>query len=407
MLNLEKSKKYVLACSFGPDSMALFSMLYNEGYSFVVAHVNYHKRDASNFEEESLRKYCKERNIEIDVLDAPHAPEKVNFQDWARELRYDFFRRCINNYECDAVLVAHQEDDFIETYLMQKERGSDVNFYGISERINMMGVIVLRPLLGFSKKELQEYDNKNNVPYSIDCSNLTNDYTRNKIRHEIVEKLSKEERQTLIYEANERNKELKSIKVTAYLDRTSLSVPKIKELPLETFILVIHKYLNFMRYDAEISKYFLNELKKALDSKKSSFIMSSSGLEFVKEYDELYVREPREDFNYLYFMFKPSTLKTEWFELDFTGDTSDRNISINDYPLKIRNANKNDEYQIGDHVVTLRRAFIDWKMPPSLRDRWPVVVNKNNKIIYVPRYRKDFVDNHKTLFKINVDKLKE
>ncbi|MCQ3035794.1 MAG: tRNA lysidine(34) synthetase TilS, partial [Bacilli bacterium] len=129
MLDLEKSKKYVLACSFGPDSMALFSMLYNEGYSFVVAHVNYHKRDASNFEEESLRKYCEERDIQIEVLSAPHSPEKTNFQEWARELRYDFFRKCLNKHECDAVLVAHQEDDFIETYIMQKERGSDVNFY--------------------------------------------------------------------------------------------------------------------------------------------------------------------------------------------------------------------------------------------------------------------------------------
>ena len=51
MLNLDKNKKYLLACSYGPDSMALFSMLLEEGYRFEVAHVNYHFRNESNLEE--------------------------------------------------------------------------------------------------------------------------------------------------------------------------------------------------------------------------------------------------------------------------------------------------------------------------------------------------------------------
>ena len=63
MLNLDKTKKYLLACSYGPDSMALFDMLLKEEYKFSVAHVNYHKRDISNFEEESMRDICLKNNI--------------------------------------------------------------------------------------------------------------------------------------------------------------------------------------------------------------------------------------------------------------------------------------------------------------------------------------------------------
>ena len=71
-----------------------------------------------------------------------------------------------------------------------------------------------------------------------------------------------------------------------------------------------------------------------------------------------------------------------------------------------RNVRFNDEYEIEGHLVPLRRAFINWKMPPSLRKTWPVILNKNNKIIYVPRYRKSFCDSHKTTFIINISALK-
>ena len=71
MKSLSKKAKYIVACSYGPDSMALLNMLIEEKYNVVVAHVNYHKRDASNFEEESLRKFCANKNIEIEnaILD--------------------------------------------------------------------------------------------------------------------------------------------------------------------------------------------------------------------------------------------------------------------------------------------------------------------------------------------------
>ena len=81
MLNLDKNKKYLLACSYGPDSMALFSMLLKEGYQFEVAHVNYHFRIESDDEEKNLREYCDKNNIKIHVLDNK---EKVNYEHYKR-----------------------------------------------------------------------------------------------------------------------------------------------------------------------------------------------------------------------------------------------------------------------------------------------------------------------------------
>ena len=87
MIALDKSKRYVVACSYGPDSMALLDMLLKEHYDVVVAHVNYHKRDVSNFEEQSLRNYCQEHSVKIEVLDTKELKCIGNFQNWAREIR--------------------------------------------------------------------------------------------------------------------------------------------------------------------------------------------------------------------------------------------------------------------------------------------------------------------------------
>ena len=105
MLRLDKTKKYLLACSFGPDSMALFGMLLEENYTFSVAHVNYHKRDVSDFEEKSLRELCEKKNIPFFCLDTKGKKVEGNFQDWARQVRYAFFQQVVKEQKLDALLA--------------------------------------------------------------------------------------------------------------------------------------------------------------------------------------------------------------------------------------------------------------------------------------------------------------
>ena len=120
MLNLEKYKKYLLACSHGPDSMALFYMLKEEGYNFAVAHVNYHLREESNSEQEQLEAYCKKNNVQLFVKDVDEVLGNNNLEEKCRIIRYSFFKELVNEHGFDAVLVAHNQDDLIETYIMQK-----------------------------------------------------------------------------------------------------------------------------------------------------------------------------------------------------------------------------------------------------------------------------------------------
>ena len=132
---IKPNSKYVAAVSFGPDSMALLHMLIMMNVDVSVAHVNYHKRPESDFEEESLRKFCKENNVPIEVLDLKGQKADKNFQDWARKVRYEFFINLSEKVHAEAVFVAHQEDDVIETYLMQKNRGNVVKNWELRRKL--------------------------------------------------------------------------------------------------------------------------------------------------------------------------------------------------------------------------------------------------------------------------------
>ena len=207
-MNLDKNKTYLLACSYGPDSMALFSMLLNEGYKFEAAFVNYHLREESNDEQRGFIAFCDQKNIKYHILDVKENPIG-NVESWCRKIRYEFFKKIIKQNGLDGLVVGHHQDDHLETYLLQKQRNSIVNCFGLNEKTMIFDVDVYRPLLNYSKKELLECCEKNSIPFSIDKTNLENHYSRNIIRHNVVEKMSKEEREKLLKEIDSKNNELK------------------------------------------------------------------------------------------------------------------------------------------------------------------------------------------------------
>ena len=401
MLNLEKNKHYLLACSFGPDSMALFDMLLKEGYKFSVAHVNYHLRKESNDEESKLRDFCFEHNIGIYVKDVDEGLGDSNLEKKCRDIRYNFFINVVKENKFDALLVAHQEDDLIETYLMQKRRKNLVNYFGIKEISYFSDIEIIRPLLRYRKEELLMYCRMFNVPYAIDKTNLEDHFLRNQIRHSVVEKLSPIERKDILSEIDQANEKLSQIfiSISKIKDNSVEEYLRLNEVEFLYAIVVLGRKL---KNDFIISKKQGDELKKILLSEKPNISVNVDGLCFFKEYDKLGFREFDEALDYSYDLTEPGILDTPYFYLDFTVDSSNRNVSQDDYPLMIRNARKDDEYEISGYKKELRRLFIDWKMPESLRNRWPIIVNKDDVIVYVPRYQKDFVPEENCNFFVKI-----
>ena len=406
MLNLDKNKKYLLACSFGPDSMALFSMLLKEGYNFKVAYVNYNLREESVIEEEKLTEYCLKNNIELYKFIVPPNSIKGNLESKCRDIRYSFFQEVYEEYAFDALLVAHHLDDLIETYLIQKNRKSKVSYYGLSGQRMIFGMNVIRPLLNFSKQELLDYCESNNVPFMIDKTNLEPIYLRNKIRLEIIQKMNKEDKELMLKEIdknNENNQNLRDFLTNLDLN----SVKDMSNLDKETFAYAINESLNksglVNDMKVSISQRFANEILKALKSNKANIkIHFKNNIYFVKSYDQCYFSVEFELEGYSYDLSSPGILDTEYFYLNFLGDTSNRNISIGDYPLTITTADKNDTFMIKDYKTKIRRAYIDWKMPLKLRKIWPVIKNKDGKVIYVPRYKANFIPSKEDNFYVKI-----
>ena len=389
MLNLEKNKKYLLACSFGPDSMALFDMLYKEGYKFAVAHVDYHLREEATDEEIALRNYCLINGIGIYVKSVTEDLGESNLEKKCRDIRYNFFIDIVKEKGFDALLVAHQEDDLIETYLMQKRRKNLVNYFGIKEISYFTDVEIIRPLLKYRKGELLMYCKMFNVPYAIDKTNLEDHFLRNQIRHQIVAKMSNEERNNILKEIEEENQKLAAILNKVAQIKTN-SIEEYNRLNDIEFLYAIVAMGRKIKEDFAISKEQGAELRKVLLSDKPNISLSVDGLMFVKEYDSFYIQEDVTPVDYEFVMNEPGVLDNEYIFIDFRKDSSNRNVSLADYPITIRNARNDDLIVIKDYSKELRRMFIDWKMPASLRSRWPVILNKEGKIIYVPRYQKDF-----------------
>ena len=397
MLNLDKDKNYLLACSYGPDSMALFDMLLKENYQFSAALVNYHLRPESSDEMNAFINYCDEHKISYHIKDIVNGIVGLNVEAECRRIRYEFFSQLVSTFKYDAVLVAHNQDDHIETYLMQKRRQNLVSFYGIQEKTTINGVTILRPLLEKTKKKLLEYCQSNKVPFSIDSTNADERFLRNKIRHQVVEKLTPEEREIILKEIDDKNAELKEIiEGLSRIDLTDVkSLRKMNVIELAYALNLLTKAFNHSIY---ISYKQVKEIQKILLEKTGNIdIPIRRGIVLRKSYSKLEVLSPKR-ISYSYLINEPSIFDCEYFYLDFTGDTHNRNVSKDDYPLTIRNYRRGDKYQIKNYSVSVRRLFIDWKMPLSLRQKWPIIVNKEGKIIYIPRYQKDFVATSETNF---------
>src|SRR4051794_21818794 len=127
---LAKNNFYVLAVSGGPDSIFLLEKMRCEGYNFVVAHVNYKKREDSDYDEKLVRDYCQKYSLPLEVyqVKGSECNSTSNFQDQARQIRYDFFQKLAKQYQTKYIVVAHHNDDHCETYLLQKRKKTLVEY---------------------------------------------------------------------------------------------------------------------------------------------------------------------------------------------------------------------------------------------------------------------------------------
>lgn len=400
--NLNRDNTYLLACSYGPDSMALFGLLLKEKIRFRVAHVNYQMRGAASEQEtKDLIAYCQEHNINIDVMYVDGHQFRGNFQAEARKVRYAFFQSLIKKYGHAALLTAHHRDDFLETYLMQVSSRRQSFYYGIKAEIEFDGVKVVRPLLSYYKEDLVKYCIENAVPYTIDQSNLTETYTRNKVRHQKLANMSRQQKELLYAEISQKNAQInaRERRLLTIFDLRKIDIPLFLSLDLnekEALLFLIFS-------DHHIQTYFSKNKALAIFALVSSQRQSI----FMKVYKHIYFSKYESYFSFIdmnmyqtyhYRIEAPTRLETPQFTLNLKNQGANQRFALDNYPLSISPAKAGDTYKIKTYKKAVNRMYIDMKMPRHLRFIWPVVKNKNGEVIYVPRYRKDYVSRPDDLF---------
>ncbi|HSU27908.1 MAG TPA: tRNA lysidine(34) synthetase TilS, partial [Chitinophagaceae bacterium] len=194
-LNLFSEKeKLLLAVSGGVDSVVLCELCRQAGYGFTIAHCNFQLRgEESERDERFVKELGKKYGVEVLVkkfdTEKYAAENKVSIQEAARDLRYAWFKECIESGKiAEKVLSGHHADDNIETLLMNFFRGTGIK--GLTG-IPLKTGYVRRPLLGMSREELVAFAREQGLTWVEDSSNLSSDYTRNYFRNELIPGLSK------------------------------------------------------------------------------------------------------------------------------------------------------------------------------------------------------------------------
>jgi tRNA(Ile)-lysidine synthase len=190
----------VVGVSGGADSLCLLECLSKLGYSLIVAHFNHGLRPESDAEALFVRHEAEKRGITF-VQGKKDVALLASENNWsieeaARKVRYPFLYKVAVDYEAQAVAVAHNADDQVETILLNLIRGAGLD--GLSGmRMRSINpewhseIPLVRPLLATWRAEIEEFCREQSLRPVLDASNLDTVYTRNRLRLELLPQLEK------------------------------------------------------------------------------------------------------------------------------------------------------------------------------------------------------------------------
>ena len=405
----QKTDKIALGLSGGVDSIALFHLLvteYKESYKELVAfHINHGLREQSNEEAKFVENFVKNYNVKFykkelnmkDLIRDSHTSEEM----LARKLRYDAFEEMSSLEGGVKLITAHHKNDQVENILMRLLSGRSMDYNLMIEEKTTIGKLeVYRPLLNILKADLEQYADKNDLKYYVDSTNFDTDYTRNNIRHNIVPLLNDVNTASFDNLINfssyyqNINTELKN-KVLEVKDDYVISKEEDKvELDKERLLKNTNEEIYFLLRDILANNFGIFDIKqrafftiiedlKSKNNNKSYDLKNN--LKIISEYNSIYIHKIEKkcyndkieliidevDINKVY------TFHQSNFLITTTNNSSEVGFNKEDLPLIVTTKRDGDRIQRGKVSKKLSRLFIDEKIPKELRDKLPVIRNKD------------------------------
>lgn len=406
----------VIGVSAGPDSMCLLDLLQKKTKKIVVCHINHNVRKESIEEEEYITKYCQDKNIILEKTIINNYQEN-NFENEARKKRYIFYEEILKKYNSKTLLLAHHGDDLIETILMKISRGSNLEGYaGIKEVSNVKNYQIIRPLLKYTKEDIINYNKSNNIKYYNDSSNQSTNYTRNRYRLNILPLLKKEDKnihkkylkysKTLIEYDDYIKREVKRNINNVYKDNI-INIDNLNKL--DTFLIknILYNIMNniYQNKNNIITDRHIQNIISLLNNTKPNIkIDLPNNKEIVKEYNKLIIKDKTSDIKNYKIEFNDKieieNLIIEKIESEDDDSNSVCRLNSKDITLPLYIRNRED----GDYIILkgsnnrkkIKEIFIEKKLPLNKRNNYPLLVDSNNNIIWIPNIKKSKFCNKKS-----------
>lgn len=191
--------RVLIGLSGGPDSICLMHLMdsIRKDYrlELFAAHIDHQLRAASKADADFVRKTCKAMNIRLFIkrVNLTKSKHSDSIEQRARLKRYSFFTELSKKLNIDKIALGHNLDDQAETVIMRLIRGSGLSgLSAMKPSSKYDGIDIIRPLLNIPRADIRQYLSDHGIRYRIDRSNLSDKYTRNKVRNRLLPLLEKE-----------------------------------------------------------------------------------------------------------------------------------------------------------------------------------------------------------------------
>lgn len=304
MIKLNANEKYLIGVSGGPDSIFLLHEIVKiNPKDLVVCHINYHFRSDSDEDQRIVTQFCEEHNLKLEIKTISpsfYKNFKGNFESWAREQRYTFFQEMGVKHQIFNLLIAHTENDLIETYLLQKKRNNLVNYYGLAPITTYQNLQVIRPMLKIQKSQILEILNQEQIPFAWDSTNNDFRYERNKLRQKLKEKDFAKIILTIQKENETLKKEINQVQfyVKNHLTADELILDEqLKKLNLEMIQRVVYHFFSILKKENLLQKrkrQTLVEISKRIkNSPKVFWKIQLNDYFLIQDFNHLYLIEQK------------------------------------------------------------------------------------------------------------------
>lgn len=440
---IQADDRLLVAVSGGPDSMALLHWLWQHRSKLQIElraiHLNHQFRGVEADQDQLyVQQTCLAWGISCSsiAMNVSHYAKEHNLskQVAARECRYHYFEQVAQELGYNKLCLAHHSDDQLETVVMRLIRGAGLKgLSGIPTIRQTEAVQIIRPFMTLRKEQIEAYCQAHLIQPRLDQSNLSDDYTRNKIRHQIVPQLLELNPQLhqVIYEMTDtlaaedrfldelaQNYVDKVIESKAF-HKITINLSYFQEVPLalqRRLILLLLGYLPTKRSDWNKIhiEQMLNLMSRNMGTKQ---LYLPNKVRAVREYQHLYLSQENEENKGLgeiipymenlpvegEFLLQQApyrislctqTLSEAREAKQTESETKPTFIASFDadqlsFPLVIRNRREGDRIQpLGmNGNKKVKDIFIDKKVPLSRRNEWPLILDQK-AIIWIPGLRR-------------------